>query len=818
MATEPVSATNVSDVSDTPAINNSSQLRSRLGDLDPRGRAERRVAEYLRAQGLTDEQRALSLAHAIADACEGSVSPTTAYAAAAVTEAQARMRAWRSQLFGDDKIDALWLRAFISAHPDAFLADGELASARVLAFGDPRAGRPPTHAEFSLQAFAPFRAPRWLLGVMFALAVGGTVGLTLATNLSRNGLTIPELIFSTLCTFLFGFGAVGFWTASLGFVSSLRDRRAAAFTDPGKAAPLPRTALIMPIYHESPEHVFAALLGMRESLATLPGGDAFEIFVLSDSRVPERAAEEERAFRRIAALGDPRVPVFYRRRARNDRQKSGNLAEFFERWGHRYQYAVVLDADSLMRGETLIELVRRMEAAPEVALLQAPLTLHGGRTLFARAQQLAASLYGPAFTRGLAAWAGPHGNYYGHNAIVRVRAFLECCALPVLAGEPPLGGHILSHDFVEAALLCRAGWEVRAAHDLTGSWEELPPTLPEYVARDRRWCQGNLQHLRIAFTPGLKPMSRVHMLVGAAAYLASPGWLLFMVSGLVLASTSAQPLVTRPVAYALVLTTLLLLLLPRVLGLLLTLRDPMLRQTHGGTLRCVGSAVLETLFASVIAPILMLHHTRIVLSIFLGRAVRWGSQQRSAKGELAIIVQAELLTTLIGVGSALALAVLAPTWLAWLAPVWLPWLFAIPLALLASSERAGRVSARLGLWTVPSESAPDPLSNRVEELRALTGSDDSARFRDLVLDPILLEAHLARTEATIPSPAPSQAALRLRQRALRMGPAALNADERRLLTADSESMRWLHDEAWRHWPVELWQIGRELPQLPPDVP
>jgi membrane glycosyltransferase len=775
---------------------------SHTREVDPVTRAARRVAEFLRAQGVTDEARVSELSQNIA--------AVSANAGEAISLVQSQVASWRSEVFGPDAdaIEPLWLRAFAAAHPAAFLGDVATARAAVQAFGDPREGRAPTRARFHSQAFERVHLPRWLLCMV--PPVGFTAGLTLLLlgELSRGGFSGLELVFSACFAVLALLGALGLWTAWLGFAKD----------DPSNSpvrvnGPLPRTALLMPIYHEDAEHVFAALMAMRESLSRTPGGEAFEMFVLSDSRLPERAAEEERAFRRVAALSDT-IPVYYRRRVKNERQKAGNLAEFFERWGQRYEYAVILDADSLMKGETLVELVRRMEAAPETALIQAPLSLHGGRTLFARGQQLATSVHGPVLTRGLSRWAGPTGNYFGHNAIVRTRAFLECCALPTLAGKPPFGGHILSHDFVEAALLCRAGWQVRIAHDLTGSWEELPPTLPEYVARDRRWCQGNFQHLRIAFAQGLKPMSRLYMLVGAFMYLASPIWLAFVVVGAVLAHQSKSPLLS-PLASAILLgATASVLFGPRLFGWLATLRNREQRRAHGGALRLTASVLGETWFATLLSPILMLHHTRIVASIVLGKAIGWGSQNRRGAGQLGTIVRAELFTTLAGVGSAALLWHAAPELLWWLSPLWVSWVLAIPLVMLASSELAGSAAKKLGLLVTPPESAPDELCTRADELRALTGSDEVARFRDLVRAPVLLHSHLARLGAACSE---DDAVLRTRQRALRVGPAALSDEERALLMACPESMRALHREAWQHWPVETWQLGRDLRQLPPDA-
>jgi membrane glycosyltransferase len=808
----------------------SSHVRAR-GPTEPFERAIERVGEYLRALGLTESERLQSLALEVCKQADDDVSTEATLPERAVGIAQARVETFWQDVFGADaaQVNPLWLRTFTNAQPEIFLGEIEAAREAVGRFGDPRLGRAPTRAQFKDQTLEPLNVPRWLVGLApGVLLTLGATGLLLAA-LAEGGLTGLEATWVGLFSFLFGFAALGLCAAIYGFVSGFGARasklQSTAHEGTSSAEALPRSVLLMPVYHESAEDVFAALSAMRESLAKTPGGDCFEIFVLSDSRDAQKAAEEERAFRRVSADGSSNIPIFYRRRVRNDRQKAGNLAEFFERWGDRYTYAVVLDADSLMRGDTLVEMVRRIHASPRVALLQAPLALHRGTTLFARAQQHTASVSGPMFTRGLSVWAGGQGNYYGHNAVLRVQAFLDCCSLPVLQGLPPLGGHILSHDFVEAALLCREGWEVRIAHDLSGSWEELPPTLSSYVARDRRWCQGNLQHVRVAFSAGLRSMSRLHMACGVASYIASPLWLAFVTLGVAMAYGSKGPFVSPLLASILTGLTAVVLLGPRVLGTISTLRDPEQRRTHGGALRLIASVLVEAVFSALLAPLMMLHHTRIVFSILSGNAVRWGAQKRRASGEFLTAVRSEFTTTLLGAGLVAGLLHSAPHLVWHLSPLWLPWCLAIPLALLASSSRVGSLLARMGLLWVPSETEPDELALRTDDLRALTTPDEAARFRDLVLDPVLVSIHVeqlaaAQSKAAAPrAPVKAAASLdlqRLRQRALRAGPAGLTAEERHTLIQDADSVRFLHREAWRHWPVESWRLSRELPQLPPE--
>ena len=359
------------------------------------------------------------------------------------------------------------------------------------------------------------------------------------------------------------------------------------------------------------------------------------------------------------------------------------------------------------------------------------------------------------------------------------------------------------------------------ADDLVGSWEELPATLPDYVARDRRWCQGNLQHLRVALAEGFKPMSRLHMWVGAGAYLAGPAWFTFTVLGALLAAGSTGPLVPAAIALPLVITTALLLLAPRILGVISTLAQPAQRRDHGGALRVLLSGVFELVLGSLLAPLLMVHHTKIVLSILTGSSIRWGSQNRRGRGRFGQLARGEVFGTVLGLGTAGALALSAPHLLLWLAPIWLPLSLSIPLVLVVSSSRVGEWFAKTGIFATPSETHPDELLLRAGELQALTKADEAARFRDLVLDPLLLSAQLRKIESqpqngdrvsSITEPQLEH----MRKRALRVGPAALTDTERKALSEDAESLRILHRDAWRRWPVESWQLAREVPHLPRD--
>ncbi|MEY4697738.1 MAG: hypothetical protein RIT14_2166, partial [Pseudomonadota bacterium] len=392
-----------------------------------------------------------------------------------------------------------------------------------------------------------------------------------------------------------------------------------------------RTAILVPVYNEDPVATFARIAAMDASLRATGFGDRFHFAILSDTRDDRIATLERRWFLRLLADTDGEGRIFYRRRDRNKGRKAGNVEDFIKRSGAAYDYGIILDADSLMEGETMVEMVRRMEADPSLGLLQTlPKIIHA-RSRFGRTMQFAGAFYSPIFARGLAMMQGRTGPFWGHNAIVRMRAFAESCGLPELSGKPPFGGHILSHDYVEAALLARAGWTVRVDDDIEGSFEEAPENIVDHAKRDRRWCQGNLQHARLLMAPGLKAWSRFVFLQGILAYIAPVFWLAF------LAASIAAPLFAPPIDYfpieywpfpvlpvsqvskalGLAIGVVGLLFLPKVLVAL----DAALRGRatgFGGTPRAVQSTLTELLFSSITAPIFLMFQTRSVLQVLRG--------------------------------------------------------------------------------------------------------------------------------------------------------------------------------------------------------
>jgi membrane glycosyltransferase len=481
------------------------------------------------------------------------------------------------------------------------------------------------------------------------------------------------------------------------------------------------TALVMPIYNEDPLGTTAALQAMAEALALIDANRSFEIVILSDSTNADAWIRESLSVHRLRTALTPIMPVWYRRRWQNIARKSGNLEDFVTRWGGRYDHMIVLDADSLIDAPTLQRLAQAMQDDPDLGILQTAPQLIGATTFFGRLQQFAACVYGPVITRGLAAWSGDSGNYWGHNAIIRISAFAQCCGLPQLEGRKPFGGFVLSHDFVEAALMRRVGWKVRMATDCGGSWEESPPSLIDIAIRDRRWAQGNLQHMKIIGTAGLSFISRIHLGVGIMSYLSSPLWLVMLGIGFALAIQShlirpeyfshdfqlfpTWPRFNVELMMALFWFSMVVLLIPKMLGLIRALLSSRIRRGSGGVIGVAASFLLEVILSALYAPILMLIQCRHVFEVFMGRDSGWKPQRRDGSRGTSWTDAWEFHKRHMFLSFMTAVIVwfLSPPLLAWLSPALLGLFLAVPLSRASGSESLGRLLSRLALLRTPEE-------------------------------------------------------------------------------------------------------------------
>ncbi|MEY2700702.1 MAG: hypothetical protein RIQ52_1457 [Pseudomonadota bacterium] len=672
----------------------------------------------------------------------------------------------------------------------------------------------------------PHSARRWIFISLVSLTTVTSLAM-IASAFQANGLTPPELLLLALYTLLILWVSTSFWTATMGFFvlmkggdpSSIAATASVRATTPDvNPVAKVKTVIVMPVYNEDPTRVFAGLRAIWQSLCETGQQDDFELFVLSDTRNPGIWMEEEKNWYRMCQDFDAHGKIFYRNREKNIARKSGNIEEFCSRWGSRYEYMIVLDADSLMEGQTLAEMVRLMDMNPGVALIQTPPLPVNHHSLFARILQFASSLYADIFTAGSSWWQLSDSNYWGHNAIIRIQPFIRHCGLPKLPGNEPFGGEILSHDFVEAALLREAGWEVWLAYQLKGSYEELPPTLIDYAKRDRRWCQGNLQHLRMIFSRNISGMSRLHFMMGIMSYLSSPLWLFFLIVTGVEAYVQSQTMPVYffgnnifpvwPESYTVEMTTVLMvtlgmLFLPKfwALVLLFTRKRPAIHQ-YGGSLRVIASVILESLFSILTAPILMLYQTNFVLSILLRRSVGWSTQNRDDhRLRFREAAWEHGGHTLLGLLAAAGTYYFVPSFFWWFTPVLLGLIMAIPTSMLSSSAYLGQLTKKAGIFLTPEEHQKPGVIALMEKHERLLNKENSASG---VYAAVLQPGACALHAAMLP-----QRTLRKRQRhqlnallyqLIEEGPENISAADKRLLIGSPEILIHLHTLAWSRDP------------------
>ena len=615
-------------------------------------------------------------------------------------------------------------------------------------------------------------ARRWLvLGSSLLLSLWGINEMH--TVLGADSMTFIQYVFLVLFGLTFSWITVAFSASIVGFflVCAQRIRPAKRLTN----ALVGRTAVLMPTYNEDPDRIYDSIEVMAAAIDESGEGKAFDWFVISDTTDPDVVLKEEAGFNTLRQRIGHYTNVYYRRRQKNTARKAGNVSDFCKRWGSRYDHLLVLDADSLMEADTMLELARRMEADPDSGLIQTIPQLINGTTLMARLQQFSTCVYGPIVGTGLAWWTHKEGNFWGHNAIIRTKAMMSAAGLPDLKGAPPFGGHILSHDFVEASLIRRAGWSITIAADLYGSYEECPPSLTDLAIRDRRWCQGNLQHSRIITAKGLHWVSRSHLLTGIMSYLSSPLWLMLILVGLAL---SLQAEYIRPEyfsdqfslfptwpqmdavrALTLFSFTMVILFTPKTLGFISYMIHSPLRKSCGGFFILILSFIVEVVLSAMLAPIMMLIHTGAVFSILIGQDSGWNPQRRD-DGSLPIKhlmyrhrwhMVVGLLLTVAGYLNSFAL-------LAWLSPAIIGMLLSVPLSLLTGSWAIGNFVKKCKILSTPYEKEKPIIHQAMDDTRSIyeASVNNAPDLVEMVSNPKWHTRHLALMDS-IPLRARGQA-------------------------------------------------------------
>jgi membrane glycosyltransferase len=568
-------------------------------------------------------------------------------------------------------------------------------------------------------ARSPAYLPRRLLFGSLVAATAAALVLLMVAAVSPGGFGVLDAAVVALFAVTLPWTVIGFWNAVIGLLlMAARDplRLVAPFAEPREAAaPIAsRVALLACIRNEDPAQLALTLGAMLDELVAAGTGGRFHLFILSDTSLEEIADAERALADELARARHGRIAVTYRRRAANDGFKAGNIRDFCERWGTGFDLAIVLDADSLMPAAAMLRLVRIMEENPQIGILQTLVSGMPSGSAFARIFQFGMRLGMRSYTLGSAWWHGDCGPYWGHNAAIRLAPFIAHCALPLLPGRPPLGGAILSHDQVEAALMRRAGYEVRVIPEEGASFEQNPPTLIEFIRRDLRWCHGNMQYWRLLRLPGLLPMSRVQLALAIQMYLGAPAWIGLLLLGMARAALPGLP----PVAYDPALGPLLLWVVlamtfaPKIATAIEILAQPVRRRSFGGGARFAAGLMAELVFSVLLAPIVALAQTLVLAGLPLRRSARWTAQLRRDHA--------------VGLGraarcfwpqTAFGALVAALAWrggYAWAAlPLSCGLLLAIPLAVATADPRLGRLLARLGLGCIPEETDPPAILRRV---------------------------------------------------------------------------------------------------------
>lgn len=652
--------------------------------------------------------------------------------------------------------------------------------------------------------------------IVLSLVPALVVARFLAEMLPEQGSTPLEMMIIALFAILFAWVSSGFWTSVAGFVTMIRGRDRYAITttlaeDQEDQAALSKTAIIMPIANENVARVFKGLEVIYRSLESTGQLAYFDFFVLSDSNDPDKWVEEEVAWAQLCRRVNGFERIHYRMRRSSIKRKSGNVAEFCRRWGSSYVHMVVLDADSIMSGDSIVRLVRMMDENPKVGIIQtAPITVNR-KSLFARIRQFANRVYGPMFAAGLNYWQLGEAQYWGHNAVIRVAPFMAHCGLPRLPGKGSLSGDIMSHDFVEAALMRRAGWTVWLAYDLDGSYEEPATTLLDDLKRDRRWCHGNLQHSKIMLAKGIHPVHRSLFFMGILAYGSAPLWfILLLLSSFEAVLQAATPIEyfgvspslfpQWPVSYqlwsiSLFVFTMCLLFLPKILALVLSFADPQCVLRCGGKVKMVLSVVLESLSSMLLAPIRMVAHSRFVMVTLLGKRSQWGSQQRDDyqlgwRSALAY----HGVDTFIGIVWAATIYLLAPGFFWWLSPVLVGLILAMPISFYSSRKTLGTTTRRWGLFIIPEESTSVPL---LSDLATTQEDEVPSGFVRAVVDPFVNALHLRllkRDHGMARRPWVERE--QLVRKAFDKGLDNLTNKEKHGLLSDAQALAQLHLQIW----------------------
>ena len=554
---------------------------------------------------------------------------------------------------------------------------------------------------------------RVLFAVLFATTMAGLLPLA-ALALAPGGFDIIDITLLALFAVTLPWMVAGFWNAVIGFLivrlaaDPIAAVMPAAARIRGDEPVTVSTAILLCIRNESPERMIRNLEPMLAGLDIAGCGERFNLYVLSDTSDAKIAGDEEACFAAFTARWRDRVAVTYRRRTVNTGYKAGNIREFCERWGGKHDFAVTLDADSFMTADAVLRLVRIMQADPKLGILQGLIVGLPSTSAFARVFQFGMRLGMRSYTIGSAWWQGDCGPYWGHNAVLRLKPFIAHCALPVLSGNGTEDRHILSHDQIEAVLMRAAGYDVRVLPQEDLGWEENPPTLLEFIRRDLRWCQGNMQYWRFLSLPGLKPVSRYQLALAILMFIGSPAWIGLLVLGTLALAFSDTPasFIRADAGMALLVCVLVMWFSPKIASAIDILLRPELRRAFGGTGLFIINYVIETVYSILLCPILWFGHTIFLTGLLFGREIGWIGQTRDDHAVPFKLALHNLWPhTLLGCAALGLLAVTQPAGIPYALFLAAGPALAIPFAMMTAWPLLGSFAARVGIGRLPEETA-----------------------------------------------------------------------------------------------------------------
>ena len=556
--------------------------------------------------------------------------------------------------------------------------------------------------------------------IVFAVLVGASLAglaLLMFASMRRGGILPVEGVLLALFLVTLPWLVIGFWNAVIGLALMRLSRNPAVAVNPLLAdedalAPIARsTAILVCLRNEEVEGVARSVETMLEGLLQEGVCRHFHLYLLSDSSWDEIIGAEERLAASLQARWGADIAVTYRRRSDNHAFKAGNIRDFCERWGAAHDFALVLDADSYMDASAILRLVRLMQRHERLGIVQSLVVGLPTMSAFARIFQFGMRLGMRSYTLGSAWWQGDCGPYWGHNALIRLEPFIAACHLPELSGSGPLSGPVLSHDQVEAVLMRRAGYEVRVLPLEGGSFEQNPPDLIEFIRRDLRWCHGNMQYLKLLGMKGIRPVSRMQLVLAILMFAGSPAWVAFMMlsAGLVIFQDNAVLNFDPVLGGALFASIMGMVFAPKLATVLDILATPERRRAFGGTARILAGVVAEIVFSMLLAPVMALAHTVFIARLALGRGGTWSAQRRGLHAvPYASAVRRLWPQTLFGAAGVAWFASFATPVLIPALPVFLGPLVSIPLARWTASLSWGRAALASGLWRIPEEAAPNP--------------------------------------------------------------------------------------------------------------